>query len=333
MCRKVDFMEKRAFCTECRKFVEYQIEECNVEREVKGKSYSFFIKVAYCTECHSEIFLDELVDENEQRFDEIYRKSNNLITIREIQDILMLYDVEKRPLSKLLGFGELTISRYLEGQLPSKRYSDILLNILKDSDCMKEYLHKGKENITDLACRKIETKLEYMDKYRKNTTKIEKVASYIVNSAYDVTNLALQKILYYIQGCSIVVRGDVIFRENCEAWIHGPVYPDIYEKYKEFGREPIECPLQQSMELDLEEDLELIKEVVDLFGKYNGKYLEYLTHKEEPWISARKGYDEWQSSNEVISIESIEKYFSKVAKLYGIKTVKQMQIYIDKMMN
>ena len=34
----------------------------------------------------------------------------------------VIKDIEKRPLSKLLGFGELTITRYLDGQLPSVKY-------------------------------------------------------------------------------------------------------------------------------------------------------------------------------------------------------------------
>ena len=43
----------------------------------------------------------------------------------------VIKDIEKRPLSKLLGFGELTITRYLDGQLPSVKYSNILFQEIK----------------------------------------------------------------------------------------------------------------------------------------------------------------------------------------------------------
>ena len=81
--------------------------------------------------CKSELFVPGVTDQNEERIEELYRKRKNLITISEIKKILNKYNIEKRPLSKLLGMGELTITRYMDGQLPSKKYSDYLYGNFK----------------------------------------------------------------------------------------------------------------------------------------------------------------------------------------------------------
>lgn len=44
----------------------------------------------------------------------------------------------------------------------------------------------------------------------------------------------VQKILYYAQGFYKAFFGKFLFEDDCQAWVHGPVYVNIYEKYKEF---------------------------------------------------------------------------------------------------
>ena len=156
--------------------------------------------------------------------------------------LLDKYNIEKRPLSKLLGFGELTITRYLEGQMPSKRYSDILLKFLEDDDLMEHQLESKKECITENAYRKVKETLSARKKLLNHTTKIEAFALYLLNSSYEITNLSLQKLLYYIKGFGYLFFGRDVLESRCEAWVHGPVFPIIYNKYKEFGKSIISIP-------------------------------------------------------------------------------------------
>jgi uncharacterized phage-associated protein len=46
----------------------------------------------------------------------------------------------------------------------------------------------------------------------------------------DITNLKLQKLLYYCQAWSLVFTGQALFAERIEAWVHGPVVPSIFRK-------------------------------------------------------------------------------------------------------
>ncbi len=114
------------------------------------------------------------------------------------------YNIEKRSLSRLLGLGELTITRYLEGQLPTKRYSDMLLRLLRYDAEMRKALEKGKKNITENAYRKVEQAIEEQADMKSYNLKIEKVALYMLHSCYEITNMSLQKLLYYFKAMGYV---------------------------------------------------------------------------------------------------------------------------------
>lgn len=68
------------------------------------------------------------------------------------------------------------------------------------------------------------------------------MAKYIIDKCtrdkYPISNLQLQKILYYIQK-EFLQHGSMAFPENIEAWQFGPVVPEVYRQYCGFGALPI----------------------------------------------------------------------------------------------
>ena len=74
-----------------------------------------------------------------------------IVTKEQIENILVSYGIGKKPLSMLLGWGETTICRYLDGDTPNDKYSDILLNLLDNPKDYLKLLEENKKNITDLA--------------------------------------------------------------------------------------------------------------------------------------------------------------------------------------
>ena len=54
-------------------------------------------------------------------------------------------------------------------------------------------------------------------------------------SGSSITPLKLQKILYYAQGYYLAKENRPLFKEDFEAWAHGPANPGIYDKYKDYG--------------------------------------------------------------------------------------------------
>ena len=53
--------------------------------------------------------------------------------------------------------------------------------------------------------------------------------------ADSITNLKLQKLLYYAQGCYLALENKPLFNDNIVAWKHGPVVECIYNKYSPYG--------------------------------------------------------------------------------------------------
>jgi len=135
--RKVDF------CTQCRIETAYQLRKKIVQKVIKGKTYDFEIVVAVCDECGQEMDIHGLMDINMRSIDEQYRKEEGLVSVDDIQKIMDIYNIGKAPLSVALGFGEITITRYLAGQMPSKEYSDIIKKLLSSPTYMIDLLNKN----------------------------------------------------------------------------------------------------------------------------------------------------------------------------------------------
>lgn len=114
--------ERRDFCIECRKETEYLLQKRDIIKTIKDKDYTFGITAPICAECGEEMSIPGLIDKNIQEIDKQYRAIEGLVSIDDIERLMKIYKIGKAPLSLALGFGEVTIPRYLEGQVPSKEY-------------------------------------------------------------------------------------------------------------------------------------------------------------------------------------------------------------------
>ncbi len=54
-----------------------------------------------------------------------------------------------------------------------------------------------------------------------------------------ISNLKVQKLLYYAQGGYLAFHDEPLFPEAIKAWAHGPVVPQVYHEYKQYGAGPI----------------------------------------------------------------------------------------------
>jgi uncharacterized phage-associated protein len=115
--------------------------------------------------------------------------------------------------------------------------------------------------------------------------------------------LKLQKLLYYCQAWSLAFGRGPLFRGQFQAWIHGPVSREIYDRFiRKSMYAPITIDDVQSFEGDLsDDDIQLISSVLSAYGGMTGDQLEYLTHVEWPWQEARQGVAPNQRSERLIS--------------------------------
>lgn len=325
------------FCVKCRDMKSYTLQKRLIKQNIRGEDLTFEITCAVCEECGELMSIPGIIDLNIHEIDEQYRKLKDLVSIEDINTLMELYNIGKAPLSIVLGFGEITITRYLLGQVPSKEYSDIIRNALSSPEYMEQKLFENKDKIAMSAFKKSMVKVNELKCMFTISNKLIGVISYIFEKMNEVTPLMLQKLLYYVQGLSFALNKREMFNENCEAWVHGPVYKDVYNIFKRFGYNVIDDPkfvmFEGYKKYLSDEDKCVIDLVVNTFGQYGGKILEKTTHKESPWLSARNGYDEAIPSNEIIAKESIKNYFNKLLDDYDISKEDDLNKYILNMSN
>lgn len=98
-----------------------------------------------------------------------------------------------------------------------------------------------------------------------------------------ISNLKLQKLVYYAQGFWLAIHGRPLFDEEIEAWTHGPVVPVLYHHYKGFRSERIPTPTNIDFDCYTEQHKELFDEIYALYGQYSAWKLREMTHNESPW--------------------------------------------------
>lgn len=136
------------------------------------------------------------------------------------------------------------------------------------------------------------------------------VARYIImycnKCGKTISNLKLQKILYFVQAEFLVSKGYPCFSERIEAWDFGPVVPDVYYNYRVYGAASIPsskdsqyCPFDK-------EDKEIVDSIIDDCSSYSASELVEITHNQTPWKNAYR-----QSKSGLISNDSIKAFFEE----------------------
>lgn len=117
-----------------------------------------------------------------------------------------------------------------------------------------------------------------------------------------ITNLKLQKMLYFAQAYYLSKIGKPFFSDDIEAWAYGPAVSDVYRKYKSRGSNPIICEEDKSSLSD--EDKKILKKIWGTFGGYSASKLVDITHAHTPWKEANK------STSKIISHKAIKEYYA-----------------------
>lgn len=159
----------------------------------------------------------------------------------------------------------------------------------------------------------------------KEIYNVDDVARYVINYSnicdYSISNLKLQKILYFIQAKFLNENDYPCFVEEIEAWSFGPVVPQVYREYKEYGAghipyiEKYYCFGAGLFDFQVKKyddniicncDKEKINDMIDECSQYSATDLVNITHKQAPWVDAYVPY-----LNKIITKDSIKKYFRR----------------------
>lgn len=325
-------MEEKAYCPVCKKYVSFKSERKKATTELDGKRYSYWVTQATCDDCGAEATYSPYQEAAGIAFNDAVREEQGVVSLQVVRDIPKMYAIGKRPLSRLLKWGEHTYSQLMEGQTPNKEHSETLKRLYEDPTYYYAVLKMNKDSISEQSFKRSERAAEaiiendYPDAHR-----IYELGYYFIELAKgDITNLAIQKLVYYAQGFSRPLLKGFLFNQMPKAWARGPVYGQLWREMKlecdgSFAldeKEPYSSPFTAK------EDL-LIQAVHKHFGCYSGDTLAKMTHSETPWINARKraGAADGERCDEPISVEDMERYFEGVVEEYGISDFDEIGKY------
>jgi len=142
------------------------------------------------------------------------------------------------------------------------------------------------------------------------------IAAYIVRLSEKIgepiTNMKLQKLIYYVFAWYAVEKGEKLFDEPILAWKYGPVITSVYEVYKDFGADVIKG-VKDGKPQDLDSFTKsLIEEVFTIYGGKTAIELMNLTHSEAPW---RDTFNP-NNQNKEIPFEEIKEYYKARKEIY-----------------
>ena len=325
--------EKTVFCEECRNDVEYIVEEKEMVGTIRGTQYHYVGKEAKCAECGAYVDVEEISEANLKALYDVYRKENGIVSLEKIQAIPERYAIGKRPLSVLLGWGEHTFTRYADGDIPTRQYSETLNRLFDEPEYYLSILEDNKDRIASAQSyeKSHAAAVKLIGDRREIGGKINDVIAYLLNQCEDITPLALQKSLYYIQGFFYAFFGRFMFAEDCEAWAHGPVYRDIYARYADYHFDPISKVESFDVSVFTAQEKAVLDSVIRNICCYSGKVLEAFTHSESPWINTRGDLPDGASSDRIIDRQMIADYFAKIKERYSMTTPRDIQLYAKDM--
>lgn len=143
---------------------------------------------------------------------------------------------------------------------------------------------------------------------------VRNVANFFIDLALNseddnITNLQLNKLLYFAQGHYLARTGKPLFDEEIEAWKYGPVVPCVYQAYKVCGRSPIGA-VDENYTPDVfgKEELSLLMDVACRYSQYSPSALVEITHRPDtPWSAVFNLFEK----NIVIKKQDMKEYFSQ----------------------
>ena len=131
-----------------------------------------------------------------------------------------------------------------------------------------------------------------------------------------ITHLKVQKLLYYSEAWVQALLDKELFRENIQAWSHGPVVPEVFHALKSHQWNCLPVPDEKLIIKIDNEYLDVLNQVFDTYADIPAKTLELMTHNDEPWINAR-GHLEAEERCEVIMPKNEIKIYFKNKYLGG----------------
>lgn len=330
-------------CFECGQKDFFELKE--IEREYEGDGYHFTmsVKVPFCKKCGALLYDEEIENGIVEQANKRIRECRDILSKEDIVEIISKYDASQKFLSRMLGWGEITLTRYINNNFTPNKANSEKLRSIKDPYIFKRILDERLDEsdgkiLEEIAFIKLRDSVNHeIEKVKDQEGKIFQVVNWFLAKATcenRITHLALQKMLYFSQAWSSVFNDELLFGENCEAWAHGAVYRDVYNKFKGFKYNPLPyVDVEVKLPAEEVEVLEFVWKYY--FEVYAPKTLEHICHLEMPYKLARENHEELERCENIIDKSTVREYYKRIAKEYNISrnTKENVRRYLNDLLS
>lgn len=232
--------------------------------------------------------------------------------------MMQRYEIGKKPLSRLLGWGDTTVMRYLDGVEPNREFAARIEQLAENPWIYADVLEKNKEKLTDTAYRKTK-KAVYREIFCDRSTE---AMQYVVTLAEgDIAPYRVMMVLYYAQICSLVLRGLPIFEEEADfSPGQALVYPRLYQQMKEYG---IKMLKPETGSFSTEEQ-DCIKQVYLVLNGYSPNALKALASR-----AKRRIRRHLKTEADRLSAEVLKAQYEAGFKKAGVERPEGLKNYIS----
>jgi uncharacterized phage-associated protein len=141
---------------------------------------------------------------------------------------------------------------------------------------------------------------------------VHDVVAYILRKKGKIVAIKLHKLLYYSQAWSLVWDERPLFTARIEAWANGPVVPSVYRIHR--GRYSVSEWPCGDRHLVKSDERDTIDAVLAKYGNKSSQWLSELTHREKPWIDARRGLGPLDPGDREITQSAMAWYFNSLIR-------------------
>jgi putative zinc finger/helix-turn-helix YgiT family protein len=199
--RRPKMTYRRLFCPNCCAEQKCRVENRTETYSVRGESITVDGPVAVCNVCGERVFDEELEGKLFRMVYDEYRKRRGIISPGEIASVRGKYGLSQRALSRLLGWGLVTIQRYEKGAIPDEAHN-LILKSLRSPDYMNQLIESNADALTDRERRRLEERVEVV----RSTSELQRLMGAAAPSLengfrrFDLDKME-QMIIYFATRC------------------------------------------------------------------------------------------------------------------------------------
>lgn len=239
-------------------------------------------------------------------------------TKEQLLFLMQRYEIGKKPLSRLLGWGDTTVMRYLDGAEPNREFAGRIGQLAENPLLYADLLEKNKEKLTDTAYRKTR-KAVYREIFCDRST--ESLQYVVALAEGDIAPYRVMMVLFYSQVCSLVLRGLPLFEEEAD-FSPGQqlVYPRLYAQMKEYG---IRLVKPETGSLSAEEQ-EYLKQTYYVLNGYSPNALKALHAR-----AKRRIRRHLKTEADRISAETLKSQYETGFRKSGVEQPEDLKKYLS----